>query len=106
MEYLYINEKPFPKPNWQDNVENALWLEFLHPFTALTNLYLSEKFVPHIALALAGDDGTTELLPTLQNIYLDWFQPSGPVHEAIGKFVATRQVTIHPLQIVSGTAIG
>ena len=106
LEYLYINEKPFPKPIWQDNVEIALWLEFLHPFTALTNLYLSEKFVPHIALALAGDDGTTELLPTLQNIYLDWFQPSGPVHEAIGKFVATRQVTIHPLQNVSGTAIG
>jgi hypothetical protein len=33
MEDLYIYERPFWQPHWQDNIENSLWLEPLHPFT-------------------------------------------------------------------------
>ena len=41
----------------------------------------------------------TEVLPTLQNIFLEEPQPSGRVQEAIGKFVATRQFTSHPVAV-------
>ena len=87
--------------NTLDNIENTLWLELLHPFTAVKNFYLSKQFAPHIMLALQELDGggTTEVLPTLQNIFLEDFQQSGPVHEAVGQFVAMRQVTSHDIAV-------
>jgi hypothetical protein len=61
-----------------------LWLELLHPFVALKNLYVSKKFVPHIAPTLQDLVGgrSTEVLPTLENIFLEGFQPLGPVTAA------------------------
>jgi hypothetical protein len=38
--------------DWKDSIENSLWLELLHPFTAVSNLYLSEELAPLIAPAL------------------------------------------------------
>ena len=35
----------------------------------------------------------------LQNVFLEGFQLSGPVQEAIGKFIAARQVTDHPIVV-------
>jgi hypothetical protein len=80
----------------QDNIEDALWLELLHPFTTVKNLYLSEGFAPHIVHALQELVGgrATEVLPTLQNIFLERLQPSGALREGIEKFVATRQGSI------------
>jgi hypothetical protein len=49
LEDLYLSVSQHGAPSWQGDVENALWLEFLHPFAALKNLYLGEGFVPHIA---------------------------------------------------------
>ena len=71
----------FPYPRWkagdpfprqQDDDENSLWVELLHPFAAVKYLYPSEKIVPHIALALQEPvkGKTTEVLPTLDNIFL------------------------------------
>ena len=75
LEDLYIFDD---RAYWQDGVENTLWLELLHPFTAVKNLYLSREFVPRIAPALQELVGgrTTEVLPNLENIYLEGFQPS------------------------------
>ncbi|KAF8502639.1 hypothetical protein F5888DRAFT_1887337 [Russula emetica] len=42
------NDRKYP-PRWQDDVENTLWLELLHPFAAVKDLYLSEEFVLRIA---------------------------------------------------------
>jgi hypothetical protein len=55
----------------KDDIENGLWLELLHPFTAVKNLYLSEKFATRIAPALQElvGDRTTEVLPALQIIF-------------------------------------
>jgi hypothetical protein len=57
--------------------------------------------VPRIAPALQELVGgeTTEVLPTLENISLEWFQPSGPLHEGIEKFVAARRLTSHPVAV-------
>ena len=98
---IYQNPYPSPQPDWQDNIENSLWLELLHPFSTVKNLHLSKEFVPRIAPALQELVGsrTTEVLPTLQNIFLENYSPSGPVHEGIGKFVAARQLSGHPITV-------
>ena len=101
LEVLYIHKDPDSQPNWQDNIENALWLELLNPFPAVKNLYLCEEIAPRIMPALLELVGrrTTEVLPALQNIFLEKLRPSGPVQEGIRQFVAARQVTGHPTAV-------
>ena len=102
LEELYIYEKSnYWRPNWQDsNIENTLWLELLYRFTAVKDLYLSENVAPYIMSALRElvGDRTTEVLPTLQNIWLEG-QPSEPVQETIGQFIAARQGSSHSIVI-------
>ena len=101
LEDLYISESPYLQPDWQDNIEIALRLELFQPFTAaVKNLYLSEKFTPHIMPSLQELVGerTTEVLPTLQNIYLGRLETSGPVRKPFSKFVAKRQAS-HPIAV-------
>ena len=101
LEVLYIFKAPRSQPDWQDNIENALWLDLLRPFPAVRNLYLCEEFAPRIVPALRELVGgrTIEVLPTLQNIFLEELQPSGPVQDGIRQFVAARQVTSHPIAV-------
>jgi hypothetical protein len=100
LEDLYIVEG---YPHWQDDVENTLWLDVLRPFVAVKNLYLSQEFVPRIAPALQELVGgrTTEVLPTLENIFSEsrasW--PSGPIHKGVERFVAARRLTSHPVAV-------
>jgi hypothetical protein len=101
LEDLYTHQTQYPKPDWKDNVEDALWLALLHPFTSVKNLYLSKEFAPRIAPVLQElvGGGTTELLPTLQNIFTEELEPSGPVQEAIGTFIAARRFSGHPIAV-------
>ena len=101
LEDLYVYELPDSQPVWQDNIENALWLELLQPFTAVKNLYLSEKIASRIMPALQelARGRSTEVLPTLQNIFLEEPQPSGTVQACIQQFIATRQATGHPIAV-------
>ena len=61
------------------------------PFASVINLYLSMRVAPRIVAALQELVGarSMEVLPTLQNIFLEELQPSDPVQEGVGKFVAT-----------------
>ena len=97
--YIYMDKVGY----WRDNVENTLWLELLRPFMAVKNFYLSKQVAPRIMPALQELVGSraTEVLPTLKNIFLEGFQSSGLVQEGVGQFVATRQVTSHPIAISS-----
>jgi hypothetical protein len=101
LEVLYILKDPDSQPDWQDNIENALWLELLQPFTSVKNLYLCGEFAPRIVPALQELVGgrTTEVLPILHNIFLEELQSSGPVQEGIRQFVAARQVTSRPIAV-------
>ena len=94
LEDLYIYESPYSQPVWQGNIENMLWLELLQPFPAVKNLYLSKEFARRVMPALQEliEGRTTEVLPTLQNIFLEELQPSGTVQEGIQQFIATQQV--------------
>ena len=87
----------------QDNVENTQWLGLLRSFTAAKNLYLSKELVSGIVPALKELVGgrATETLPALQNIFVEGLQPSGPVQEGIGEFVAARQVASHPIAVTN-----
>ena len=100
LEDLYIEEKYSPPP-WHDDVEITLWLDVLRPFVAVKNLYISEEFVPRIAPALEELVGgrTTEVLPTLDNIFSKTFQQSRPIHEGVEKFIAARRLTSHPVAV-------
>ena len=105
LEDLYIDEGPDSQSDSKDSddIENELWLDLLHPFIAVKNLYLSEQFALRIVPALQElvGDRTMEVLPALQNVSLKGLQPSGPVREGIAKFVAARQVASHPIAVYS-----
>jgi len=102
--YIYENLDSTSKYlDWRDGIENTEWLEFLFPFTAVKNLYLSKQIGPRIALALQQitEGRMTAVLPTLQNLFLEGFQPSESVQEGIGRFISSRQLTNHPITISS-----
>jgi hypothetical protein len=97
VERLAIREEHLYRPRWQDDIEDSQWLEVLHPFTALKDLYVSREFLPRIAPALQELAG--QVLPSLQNLFLEDLQSTGPVQKAIEKFVAARQVAGHPIAV-------
>ena len=70
LEVLYIYGASSMRADRPDKIEKTLWLELLQPFTSVTKLYLSDEFAQGIVPALRERGGTTEVLPTLQNIFL------------------------------------
>jgi hypothetical protein len=92
------------RPHWQDDMENAQWLELLYPFATVRHLSLSEELALRIAPALQELNLNTvaEVLPALQNLFLEGYQTSGVVGEAIAPFVAMRQFSGHPVAIHRG----
>jgi hypothetical protein len=85
----------------QDDMEDTQWLDLLHPFTSVKDLALSAGSVPFVAPALQELSGerVREVLPALENLFLKGPQPSGPVKEAIGKFIAARQLAGCPVTV-------
>jgi len=85
----------------QDDMEDTQWLELLRPFTSVQDLGLSEGSVPFIARALQELSGerVKEVLPALQNLIFTGPMPSGPVKEAIQKFIAARQFFGYPVTV-------
>ena len=102
LEDLYIYRDLNSQTDFQDdNIKNAIWLELLHLFPAVKNVYLCGEFAPRIMPALQELVGSraTEVLPNLQNILLEKLQSSGFVQEGIQEFIAARQGTSHPIGI-------
>ncbi|KAF8503298.1 hypothetical protein F5888DRAFT_1799647 [Russula emetica] len=101
VEDLYINHR-YSQLVWKnDAIENTLWLGLSRPFTAVKNLYLSKESAPGIAAFLQELVGgrITEVLPSLQDIFVEGLEPSGPFQKNIGQFVAARQLSDHPIAI-------
>ncbi len=73
-------------------------MELLLPSPAVKNFYLSKDFAPGIAAALQQIIGT-EVLPSLQNIFVEGLELSGRFQENIGQFVATRELSGHSITI-------
>jgi hypothetical protein len=85
-----------------DDMENTQWLELLHSFTNVNDLHLSGKVPTYIAPALQELTGqrVTEVLPALQNLFLDEVDDEPePVPKAIWEFIAARQLSGCPVAI-------
>ena len=95
---VYLDEQ-----RWQYAIENSQWLELLHPFAAVKDLYISEMFTPYIAPALQelSGESMTEVLPALQSLFLERYplDYSRLVQESIGQFVSARQLAGHPIAV-------
>jgi hypothetical protein len=101
VEHLYINGPRSLPSQWLDDIEDVQWLDIFYPFTAVKNLYVCEKFAQCIAFALQElvVERVTEVFPALETLFLEELQPSGPVQEAIGKFVTARELLGHPVAV-------
>jgi hypothetical protein len=101
VEDLYIDHQ-FQRLDWKNvAIENTLWLQLFLPFTAVKNLHLTKDSALCIAAALQElvGDGIIEVLPSLENIFVDLFPQWGPFEKTIGQFVAARQFSDHPISI-------
>ena len=100
VEDLYIG-RPNLRLAWIDEaIESTLWLQLLRPFTAVKNLYLSNVFAPIIAAALQEFIGDiADVLPSLQNIFVERLEPSDFLQENFRQFVTARQLSDHPIAV-------
>ena len=101
VENLYI-EHQYGRLVWKnDAIENTLWLHLLFPFTAVKNLYLSKEFAPGILAAMGELVGVRimEVLPGLQDIFVEGLQRSQPQPRPLRRFVAARHLSGHPITI-------
>ena len=101
LERLDICEDQHWQPHTQDDTEKTQWLEVLYPFTTTTTLHLSKEFGQRVVLALQDpvQELVAEVLPVLQNVFLEGLQSSGPAQEAIERFVTARQLLGHPVLV-------
>ncbi len=101
VEDLYI-EHQYSQLVWKnDAIESTQWLQLLLPFAAVKNLYLSKEFAPGIAATLQELVGgrIMELLPSLQNIFVEGLESLEPFQKNIGQFFVARQLSDHPIAI-------
>ena len=87
----------------EQGAENRQWLDLLHPFKGVEDLYLGKGPEVYCALALQELSGVrvTEVLPALQNLFVQGLEQSGQVQEALGKFVAARHLSGLPVVVHS-----
>ena len=83
---------------WKYEAENSQWIDLLRPFITVKDLVLDKPFVLSVASALQGIEAT-EILPVLQNIFIEGTQSSGPVPEGIARFIAARKLSGHPVVV-------
>jgi hypothetical protein len=107
LEFLYIYEHryhpPAPLQDREDDIENRQWLDILRPFIAVNKLYLTHNFASRIAPALQSliGEGVTEVLPSLQNIFLELEvrQQLKSIPGRIQHFLSSRRLSGHPIAI-------
>ena len=101
LEHLHIREFRNWRPLGQDDMDNNQWLELLHPFASVKNLYLSKELAIRIAPALQdlAADGVTDVLPALQNVLLNMPEQFGPVQKAFTQFAIARRLSGHPVAV-------
>ena len=85
---------------WQDEGDDSQWLQLLSPFVSVKSLYVPEGLGPFIAPALAALAGerVAEVLPKLNDLFLQGLGYSEFVEETIGSFIRMRQLQFgHPV---------
>jgi hypothetical protein len=97
LDRLEIVQGKFGDSEPPDDMENTQWLEILRPFVVVKNLHLVGRLALRVMSALGelAGDRATEVLPVLQNIFIERLLPTGPLQEAVGRFIAVRQLSGH-----------
>ena len=100
VEHLYIYEPDVLLSNWEDALQEVQWPEIFLSFPFVKSLYLSKEIAQYLAPILQElvhvEESATNVLPALEIVFLE-DEPSGPVQEAIGLFIAARQSSGHPV---------
>jgi hypothetical protein len=101
VEHLYILADADSFCDWEYEIEDNEWLLLLHPFTGVKDLYISLEFTPLVASGLEelDEERVTEVLPTLQTLFLEEPPSSGYFQPDSGEFVAARELANHPISI-------
>ncbi|KAI0255440.1 hypothetical protein BJV78DRAFT_1175456, partial [Lactifluus subvellereus] len=87
--------------HWHVDSAEIPWLELFRPFTAVRTLRISRLAQSSIVRTLQELTGerAIEVLPALDGLYLEDYQPSGPVQKVIESFIATRRYSDHPVAV-------
>ena len=88
---------------WRET-DQCQWLRLFRSFIAVKDLYISSELTSRIALALqkfvaALGERVIEVLPALQTLFLEEPLRPGRVQDAIEQFVASRQLSSHPVLV-------
>jgi hypothetical protein len=102
LEFLDYGQK------WHEAVEHIQWLEVLRPFVSVKDLAIPTALVRFVAPVLQEVVGerVPEVLPALQNLFLEGPWPSNPVREVIAKFIVARRVSGHPVIVYHRGELG
>jgi len=87
--------------NWHGDTEDIPWLEMLQPFTAVKELHIDTEPAIHLARTLQelARERAAEVLPSLQDIFIPEYHLPCAAQEAMGPFIAARQLSGHPVAI-------
>ena len=87
--------------NEAPSIDSSLWLGLFRLFIAVKSLYISDGLLPTVSVALKRftPERTVEVFPALGNFYLPGLEGSGSVPESIGSFIASRQLSGHPVVV-------
>jgi len=100
--HRFFQPKGSLPPSWAEIMGNLPWLHLLRLFTTTEYMYLYQGLAGRVAPTLQEltGAGVTEVLPVLRNIFVERLDSLGAVQEAIGQFVAARQLLSgHPIDI-------
>jgi len=102
VESLYIHHGGLNRRDLYDiKSADQEWSDFLRPFTAVKDIYLSKTSAQQFSYLLQhSEEGRlTEVLPTLQNIFLEEISRSRGIQAGFLRFVDARELSGHPIAI-------
>ncbi|KAI0300013.1 hypothetical protein B0F90DRAFT_570808 [Multifurca ochricompacta] len=92
-------------PEWQNEVDDAVWYELLRPFDGVKKLCIGQALSSELcrALQIDGAELARELLPGLQELVLR--PENGCTTDAFTTFMKARQLAGQPIRLVVGPLV-
>jgi hypothetical protein len=97
IDYLSIQDTT-SSTTFESSMDETQWLELFHPFIAVRALYISHRMRSYVVSALRRlrGESSTEVLPALDNLYLEGYQAE---QQDIESFIIACQHSGHPVSI-------
>ena len=86
---------------WQVDSDETPWLDLFRPFTGVRTLCISSPLKSSImrTLQALNGEGAIEVLPALDGLHLEDYEPSGHEQKVIEPFIAARQYSDYPVSV-------